>query len=96
MQLKKLKKLSNTPVIAVGRINDPLLAEDIIESGKADMVSLGRESIADPEIPNKVAAGRIEEISPCIGCMQACVGYLFDPNHLKISCLVNPFTWERN
>jgi len=89
---EEIKKVVNTPVIAVGRINDPLLAEDIIESGKADMVSLGRESIADPEIPNKVAAGRIEEISPCIGCMQACVGYLFDPNHLKISCLVNPFT----
>lgn len=89
---EEIKKVVNIPVIAVGRINDPLMAEDILEDGKADMVSLGRESIADSELPNKVAAGVIEEISPCIGCMQACVGYLFDPNHLKISCLVNPFS----
>jgi len=88
---EEIKKVVNIPVIAVGRINDPLMAEDILEDGKADMVSLGRESIADPEFPNKTASGLIEEISPCIGCMQACVGYLFDPNHLKISCLVNPF-----
>ncbi|MBP8988997.1 MAG: FAD-dependent oxidoreductase [Clostridia bacterium] len=89
---EEIKKAVSIPVIAVGRINDPLLAEDILEANKADMVSLGRESIADPELPNKVAADLAEEISPCIGCMQACVGYLFDPNHLKISCLVNPFT----
>lgn len=89
---EEIKKVVNIPVIAVGRINEPLMAEDILEDGKADMVSLGRESLADPELPNKVAAGMIEEISPCIGCMQACVGYLFDPNYLKISCLVNPFT----
>ena len=89
---EEIKKSVNIPVIAVGRINDPLLAEDILETGKADMVSLGRESIADPEIPNKVASGVIDEISPCIGCMQACVGYLHDPGVLKISCLVNPIT----
>lgn len=89
---EEIKKVVNIPVIAVGRINEPLMAEDILEDGKADMVSLGRESLADPELPNKVAAGLTEEISPCIGCMQACVGYLFDPNYLKISCLVNPFT----
>jgi 2,4-dienoyl-CoA reductase-like NADH-dependent reductase (Old Yellow Enzyme family)/thioredoxin reductase len=89
---EEIKNVVNIPVIAVGRINEPLMAEDILEDGKADMVSLGRESLADPELPNKVAAGLTEEISPCIGCMQACVGYLFDPNYLKISCLVNPFT----
>lgn len=89
---EEIKKVVKIPVIAVGRINDPHLAEDILEGGKADLVSLGRESIADPELPNKTAAGMINEISPCIGCMQACVGYLFDPKYLKISCLVNPFT----
>lgn len=89
---EEIKKVVKIPVIAVGRINDPNLAEDILEGGKADLVSLGRESIADPELPNKTAAGMINEISPCIGCMQACVGYLFDPKYLKISCLVNPFT----
>ncbi|HIH77958.1 MAG TPA: FAD-dependent oxidoreductase [Halobacteria archaeon] len=89
---EEIKKVVNIPVIAVGRINDPFLAEEILENGEADMVSLGRESLADPELPNKVASGFIDEISPCIGCMQACVGFLFDPNRLKISCLVNPFT----
>ena len=55
-------------------------------------MSLGRESLSDPEIPNKVAANQVEEISPCIACLQGCVGYLFDPERLKVSCLVNPFT----
>ncbi|PNR89698.1 NADH:flavin oxidoreductase [Petrotoga sp. HWH.PT.55.6.1] len=89
---EEIKKVVNIPVIAVGRINDPLMAEDILEDGKADLVALGRESLADPELPNKVAAGLTEEISPCIGCMQACAGYLFDPTKSNISCLVNPFT----
>ncbi|HML49579.1 MAG TPA: FAD-dependent oxidoreductase, partial [Clostridia bacterium] len=51
----------------------------------------GRQSLADPELPNKVAAGRIGDIAPCIACNQGCVGYLFDPDKLKCSCLVNPF-----
>lgn len=89
---EEIKKAVGIPVIAVGRINDPVLAENILETGKADMVALGRASLADPEFPNKVAAGAIEEISPCIGCMQACAGYLFDPGQPHISCLVNPFT----
>ncbi|WP_026485734.1 oxidoreductase [Caldanaerobius polysaccharolyticus] len=88
---EEIKKAVKIPVIAVGRINDPVLAEDILETGKADMVAMGRESLADPELPNKVAAGAIDEISPCIGCMQACAGYLFDPDQPHISCLVNPF-----
>lgn len=89
---EEIKKSVSIPVIAVGRINDPLLAEDILETGKADLVALGRESLTDPELPNKVAAGQLEEIAPCIGCMQACAGYLFDPTKPHISCLVNPFT----
>jgi 2,4-dienoyl-CoA reductase-like NADH-dependent reductase (Old Yellow Enzyme family)/thioredoxin reductase len=89
---EEVKKSVKIPVITVGRINDPYLAEDILQSGKADMISLGRESLADPEFPNKVAADVPEEISPCIACLQGCVGYLFDPEHLKIGCLVNPFT----
>ena len=89
---EEIKKSVNIPVIAVGRIGDPTLAESIIEAGRADMIAMGRSSLADPELPNKVAAGRTGEISPCIGCMQACAGYLFDPTKENISCLVNPFT----
>ncbi|MCR4434750.1 MAG: NAD(P)/FAD-dependent oxidoreductase [Clostridiales bacterium] len=88
----EIKKAVNIPVIAVGRINDPFLAEDIVASGMADMVALGRESLADPEFPNKVALGRIDEISPCIACMQRCQGAGVDAEDTGVSCLVNPFT----
>jgi len=88
----EVKQSVKIPVIAVGRIHDPYLAEDILLSGKADMISMGRASLADPEIPNKVAAGLIEEISPCIACLQGCVGNLFNPDILKVGCLVNPCT----
>jgi 2,4-dienoyl-CoA reductase-like NADH-dependent reductase (Old Yellow Enzyme family)/thioredoxin reductase len=89
---EEVKKSVTIPVITVGRINDPFLAEDIISSGKADLISFGRESLADPELPNKVLAETPDEIAPCIACLQGCVGYLFNPAILKISCLVNPFT----
>ncbi|SLM18329.1 NADH oxidase [uncultured spirochete] len=88
---EEIKKSVSVPVIGVGRINDPLLAEDALRTGKADMIALGRASLADPEFPNKVASGELESISPCIGCIQGCIGYIFDPNHGKTSCLVNPF-----
>jgi len=88
----EVKRSVTIPVIAVGRIHDPFLAEDILLSGKADMISMGRASLSDPEIPNKVAENRINEISPCIACLQGCVGNLFNPDILKVSCLVNPLT----
>lgn len=86
-----VKKAVKIPVIAVGRFNEPVLAENAVQTGKADLIAWGRQSLADPELPNKVAAGQIEEISPCIACNQGCVGYMFDPDKLLVSCLVNPF-----
>lgn len=88
---EEVKKSVKIPVITAGRINHPYLAEDIVESGKADFVGFGRTSLADPEFPNKVAENAVEEIAPCIACLQGCLGYLFDPGIQKISCLVNPF-----
>jgi NADH:flavin oxidoreductases, Old Yellow Enzyme family len=88
----EIRKSVGIPVIGVGRINDPNLAEDIISTGKADLVALGRESLADPEFPNKVREGRIEEISPCIACMQRCQGAGVNESDTGVSCLVNPFT----
>lgn len=88
---EEVKKAVAIPVITVGKINDPYLAESIIETKEADMVALGRESIADPHFPNKVASGRIDEICPCIACEQSCHGYLTDPAKLQICCLANPF-----
>lgn len=85
----EIKNAVSLPVIVAGRINDPLIAEDIIQSGKADFVALGRTSLADPEFPKKLAEGASAEIAPCISCSQGCVGYLFAGQ--PITCLVNPF-----
>ncbi|HQL83205.1 MAG TPA: tRNA-dihydrouridine synthase, partial [Spirochaetota bacterium] len=63
-----VKKAVSTPVAVVGGINDPAMAEDIIAEGKADLVALGRQALADPEFPNKAQTGRTDEISPCIRC----------------------------
>lgn len=87
-----IKKAVNIPVFCVGRFNNFPMAEDVLKNQRADAICFGRESLADPEIPNKVKEGRLEEISPCIACLQSCVGYLFDPKVNKVSCLVNPIT----
>ena len=66
---EEVKKVTSVPVIAVGRL-DAELGEQILEEGKADFVAIGRRLIADPELPNKVASGRLDEIIPCINCME--------------------------
>lgn len=87
---EEIRQGVNIPIIAIDRINTPEIAEDILETGKADFVSISRQSLADPDFPNKVKAGMINEISPCISCLQSCMGYMTDPNHLTACCLVNP------
>jgi NADPH-dependent 2,4-dienoyl-CoA reductase/sulfur reductase-like enzyme len=86
----QIKEVVSIPVIAVGRINDPLLAESIIASGKADMCTMARASLADPDLPNKAAAGKHQEILHCIGCMQGCIGENEKGNGVR--CLMNPMT----
>ena len=76
------------PVVASNRINMPAEAEDIIASGDADMVSLARPFLADPEFVNKAASGRTDEINTCIACNQACLDHTFA--NQRASCLVNP------
>ncbi|HEY42271.1 MAG TPA: FAD-dependent oxidoreductase [Dehalococcoidia bacterium] len=66
---EEVKKVTSVPVIAVGRL-DAELGEQILKEGKADFVAIGRRLIADPELPNKVASGRLDEIIPCINCME--------------------------
>jgi 2,4-dienoyl-CoA reductase-like NADH-dependent reductase (Old Yellow Enzyme family)/thioredoxin reductase len=86
----EIKKVVNIPVIAVGgRVNDPALAEEILRSGKADMVTMGRASLADPALPKKAADGRREDIIHCIGCLQGCTGGISTG---AVRCLVNPMT----
>jgi 2,4-dienoyl-CoA reductase (NADPH2) len=84
----RLRKEISIPVVASNRINMPDEAEDIIAGGDADMVSMARPFLADPEFVNKVAAGRVDEINTCIACNQACLDHIFDNKFA--SCLVNP------
>ncbi len=82
-----IKKVVRVPVAAVGRIVDPQMAEEILEDGKADLITLGRALLADPEFPKKTLEGRIEDIRPCIGCLQGCRDRLYQGQ--PITCLVN-------
>ena len=84
----RLKKVVSIPVVASNRINMPSVAEEILERGQADMVSLARAFLADPDFVIKAANGRTDEINACIGCNQACVDYIFTDR--IASCLVNP------
>lgn len=85
---QEVKKIVNIPVITVNRINDPRMADGIIEMGKADFVGMGRGSLADPFLPNKAKAGKISDIRFCIGCLQGCTGALYVGG--PATCLVNP------
>jgi len=82
-----IKSAVDVPVIAVGRINDPILAEEILSQGKADMIAMGRAVIADPEMPRKAMEGRLEDIRRCIACVRGCSERLMQG--LRISCDVN-------
>ena len=87
--VKHIKEVVDIPVITVGRYNDPFLPELVIKKGYADLIAMGRQSIADPHFPNKAAGNQIDEITPCIACLQGCVGNMFCGQ--PIECLVNPF-----
>jgi len=67
-----IKKVVNIPVIGVGRIIDPRMADEFIQQGKADIIYMGRQLLCDPETPNKYFNGRADEIKYCIGCLQGC------------------------
>jgi len=67
-----IKKVVNIPVIGVGRIIDPRMADEFIQQGKADIIYMGRQLLCDPETPNKYFSGRADEIKYCIGCLQGC------------------------
>jgi 2,4-dienoyl-CoA reductase (NADPH2) len=84
----RLRPLVDVPVIASNRINLPDVAEGILARGEADMVSMARPFLADPEFVVKAATGRAAEIAPCIGCNQACLDHTFSGR--LTSCLVNP------
>ncbi|MFZ5526762.1 MAG: FAD-dependent oxidoreductase [Pseudomonadota bacterium] len=85
---RKMKGKVGIPLITTNRINTPEVAEQVLAQGDADMVSMARPFLADPDFVNKAAAGQADRINTCIGCNQACLDHTFSG---KItSCLVNP------
>lgn len=72
------KEMKHTPVVTVGALGDPELMESIIAEGRADIVALARPLLADPELPNKLKAGKADQVSPCLRCM-ACISESFVP-----------------
>jgi len=85
-----IKKVVSIPVITVNKIVYPEVAESLLREGKADFISMGRASIADPYLPLKTSEGRLDEIIHCIGCRQGCWNHLL--MNKPIACLVNPLT----
>ena len=84
----KLKPHVALPLVTTNRINMPDVAEAVLAAGHADMVSMARPLLADPQWPNKARAGRSDAINTCIACNQACLDHVFE--NKKASCLVNP------
>ena len=85
---KKMKEELSIPLVTSNRINMPETAEKILSEGDADMISMARPFLADPEWVNKAEADKSDEINTCIGCNQACLDHVFEQK--VASCLVNP------
>ena len=85
---KKMKEEVSIPLITSNRINMPDVAEEVLKRGDADMISMARPFLADPEWVNKAAQEREDEINTCIACNQACLDHVFEQK--VASCLVNP------
>ncbi|WP_460272718.1 oxidoreductase [Celeribacter sp. ULVN23_4] len=85
---KRMMGEVSIPIITSNRINHPQVAEDVLTDGCADMVSMARPFLADPEFVVKASEGRADEIAPCIACNQACLDHTFSGK--LTSCLVNP------
>lgn len=87
---ESIKSITDKPIFVAGRINQPQMAEQILNKDQADMCGMTRALIADPEMPNKTQSGKVETVRACIGCNQACIGHY----HLgiSISCIQYPVT----
>jgi len=89
-----IREVVSVPVIAVGRITHPSLANAIIRDGKADLIAMGRALLADPALPRKARQGLIDDIRPCLGCNQGCIDRINDSmmagRTQRVTCMVNP------
>lgn len=87
-QVEEIKRAVSIPVITVGRYTEPFFAELMVREGRTDLVAFGRQSIADPHMPKKAYEDRLEDITPCIACLQGCVPNMYQGK--PICCLTNP------
>ncbi|MFC7375700.1 FAD-dependent oxidoreductase [Brachybacterium sp. GCM10030267] len=87
-QTGMLREAVDAPVIASNRIHDPAVAERVLAEGRADLISMARPLLADPQLPAKLADGRASQVVACISCNQACLDKVFEGK--RASCLVNP------
>lgn len=85
-----LREVTDLPVVGVGRIKDPVQAEEVLRSGICDLIGMVRQQIAEPETARKAREGRSEEIRLCISCNQDCIGR--EGLNLEIGCIENPAT----
>jgi 2,4-dienoyl-CoA reductase-like NADH-dependent reductase (Old Yellow Enzyme family)/thioredoxin reductase len=85
-----IKKVVNVPIITSGKLHNPVLAEKILREGHADFVGLARSLLADPQLPNKVREGRLEEIRHCIYCNLGCRHHQIPSEGFRVTCNVNP------
>ena len=87
-----IRDVIDLPVFCTNRINDPHLAEKILEDGRADMIGMVRALICDPELPNKALEGRSDDIRYCIACNQGCIGRM--GLGYRLGCVQNPAVGE--
>lgn len=83
-----VKSEVSIPVLASNRINDPSIAEKVLRNGEADLVTMARALIADPELPKKACEGKVDQIYHCIACNQGCFDKIFLAE--PVTCMVNP------
>ena len=86
--VENIKRSVTIPVITVGRYTEPQFAEQMVKRGEADLVAFGRQSLADPAMPLKALEERLEDMTPCIACLQGCVANMYQGQ--PICCLTNP------
>lgn len=94
--VQRVKEAVSVPVIGVGRMNDPALILGAVKTGSMDFVALGRESVCDPHLPEKIQQGRFDEILTCTGCMQRCLYPDSFEDGFGISCMINPFSGKEH
>ena len=85
---RRVREIVDRPVLVVGRINEPQIANRILEQEQADMCGMARALVCDPELPKKTEEGRVDDVRVCIGCNQACIGHSLAG--APVSCIQHP------